>query len=99
MAEKSRPYFAKKQKLAELLQFRTILGMKIASQQTELVLPRNAMVTITDPAFPNPEAVRPKKGLNIALGVIIGLIVGVGLAFFIEYLDTSVKTIDDVERR
>jgi capsular exopolysaccharide synthesis family protein len=30
--------------------------------------------------------------------VIIGLIVGVGLAFFIEYLDTSVKTIDDVER-
>ena len=29
---------------------------------------------------------------------IIGLVVGVGLAFFIEYLDTSVKTIDDVER-
>jgi polysaccharide biosynthesis transport protein len=32
------------------------------------------------------------------LGVVIGLVVGVGLAFFIEYLDTSVKTIDDVER-
>ena len=29
---------------------------------------------------------------------VIGLIVGVLLAFFIEYLDTSVKTIDDVER-
>ena len=27
-----------------------------------------------------------------------GLILGIGLAFFIEYLDTSVKTIDDVER-
>src|SRR4029079_1269634 len=51
-----------------------------------------------DMAFPNPEAVRPKKTLNILLGVIIGLVVGVGLAFFIEYLDTSVKTIDDVER-
>jgi len=36
--------------------------------------------------------------LNIALGVFVGLILGVGLAFFIEYLDTSVKTIDDVER-
>ena len=36
--------------------------------------------------------------LNITLGIIIGLVVGVGLAFFIEYLDTSVKTIDDVER-
>ncbi len=32
------------------------------------------------------------------LGIVIGLVVGVGLAFFIEYLDTSVKTIDDVER-
>ncbi len=30
--------------------------------------------------------------------MVIGLVVGVGLAFFIEYLDTSVKTIDDVER-
>jgi capsular exopolysaccharide synthesis family protein len=29
---------------------------------------------------------------------VVGLILGVGLAFFIEYLDTSVKTIDDVER-
>ena len=36
--------------------------------------------------------------MNIILGIIIGLIMGVGLAFFIEYLDTSVKTIDDVER-
>ena len=33
----------------------------------------------------------------MALGVLIGTIVGVGLAFFIEYLDTSVKTMDDVE--
>jgi len=28
--------------------------------------------------------------LNIAFGIIIGLVVGVSLAFFIEYLDTSV---------
>ena len=32
------------------------------------------------------------------MGIIVGLVVGVGLAFFIEYLDTSVKTIDEVER-
>src|SRR5204863_2468559 len=35
---------------------------------------------------------------NIILGIAFGLLVGIGLAFFIEYLDTSVKTIDDVER-
>ena len=39
----------------------------------------------------------PRVSLNMAIGTLIGLIVGVGLAFFIEYLDTSVKTMDDVE--
>jgi succinoglycan biosynthesis transport protein ExoP len=29
--------------------------------------------------------------------VAVGLIVGIGLAFFLEYLDTSVKTMEDVE--
>jgi len=51
-----------------------------------------------DDARPGVRPVKPNKPLNIALGIIIGLVVGVGLAFFIEYLDTSVKTIDDVER-
>ncbi|HLP77532.1 MAG TPA: polysaccharide biosynthesis tyrosine autokinase [Candidatus Paceibacterota bacterium] len=98
MAEKSRPYYAAKRRLAELEQFNQILSVKIASQSADLKMPRTSLVIITDKATPNPEAVKPKKTLNIALGVIIGLIVGVGLAFFIEYLDTSVKTIDDVER-
>jgi capsular exopolysaccharide synthesis family protein len=31
------------------------------------------------------------------LGALVGLVVGLGLAFFIEYLDTSVKTMEDVE--
>ena len=39
----------------------------------------------------------PKVPLNMAIGVLLGIVVGVGLAFFIEYLDTSVKTMDDVE--
>jgi succinoglycan biosynthesis transport protein ExoP len=36
-------------------------------------------------------------GLNLTLGALVGLVVGLGLAFFIEYLDTSVKTMEDVE--
>jgi capsular exopolysaccharide synthesis family protein len=41
---------------------------------------------------------KPPVKLYLALAALIGLVVGVGLAFFIEYLDTSVKTLDDVER-
>ena len=36
--------------------------------------------------------------LLFALGILLGAFLGVGLAFFLEYLDTSVKSLEDVER-
>ncbi len=97
-AEQTRPYFEKKRELDELQKFRQILNLKIASEKIDTALPKTSMVQIVDFAVEGVRPVRPNKPLNIALGVIIGLVVGIGLAFFIEYLDTSVKTIDDVER-
>jgi len=97
-ANQTRPYFEAKRQLEELLRFRQILDYKIASERIDQDLPKTTMVEIVDKAVPGLHPVRPNKPLNIALGIIIGLVVGVGLAFFIEYLDTSVKTIDDVER-
>ncbi len=40
----------------------------------------------------------PNVTLNLILGAVVGLIFGIGIAFFLEYLDTSVKTLEDVER-
>jgi len=40
----------------------------------------------------------PNVTLNLVLGAVVGLIFGVGIAFFLEYLDTSVKSLEDVER-
>lgn len=97
-AERSRPYFNKKRELDELIRFRTILAYRIAAESTNLKLPRTATVIITEKATPPDRPERPKKALNITLGIVFGLLIGIGLAFFIEYLDTSVKTIDDVER-
>jgi polysaccharide biosynthesis transport protein len=34
----------------------------------------------------------------MTLGVAAGLVLAISLAFFVEYLDTSVKTMDDVEK-
>jgi succinoglycan biosynthesis transport protein ExoP len=97
-ANQTRPYFEAKRALEELQRFRQILDMKIAGEKIDVELPKTMMVEIVDKAVAGARPVRPNKPLNIALGIIIGLVVGVGLAFFIEYLDTSVKTIDDVER-
>jgi capsular exopolysaccharide synthesis family protein len=97
-ANQARPYFEAKRALDELQRFRSILDAKIAYEKIDVELPKTMMVEVVDKAQPGKSPVRPNKPLNIALGIIIGLVVGVGLAFFIEYLDTSVKTIDDVER-
>ncbi|MGZ5021145.1 MAG: GumC family protein, partial [Chthoniobacterales bacterium] len=66
------------------------------SQTMELAMPRMA-VSVKQVAEPPTFAARPRVGLNLALGALVGLIVGLGLAFFVEYLDTSVKTMEDVE--
>lgn len=41
----------------------------------------------------------PKKKRNILLSIIFGLFGGIGLAFFLEYLDNTVKTPEDVEEK
>ncbi|MGF1678772.1 MAG: GumC family protein [Candidatus Methylacidiphilales bacterium] len=55
-------------------------------------------VTMINEAEPNLSPVRPKVWLNVALSAGVGLVLGISLAFFIEYLDTSVKSLDDVEK-
>lgn len=42
--------------------------------------------------------VSPNWILNMALGSVAGLIFGVGIAFSLELMDTSVKSLEDVER-
>lgn len=45
----------------------------------------------------NPSPVKPNKLLNLAIGAVIGLMIGIGLTFLVEYLDMSIKSERDVE--
>ena len=42
---------------------------------------------------------KPNKFRDILLGLIVGLVGGIGVAFFIEYIDHTVKSPDDLEQR
>ncbi len=54
-------------------------------------------ISIQDPAQKPVTPIKPKKRLNILLSIIMGLFGGLGLAFLLEYLDDSAKTVEDVE--
>jgi capsular exopolysaccharide synthesis family protein len=97
-AAKNQPYYDQKLQIEQMRELHKLLYSKIEAEKLDLEIPKTSMVTITDYAEPGKAPVKPNKTVNIALGLVFGIIMGVGLAFFIEYLDTSVKTIDDVER-
>ena len=59
--------------------------------QTHRTDAQKKRVEIIDYAERPVQAVRPNIPLNITLGVVAGLILGVGLAFLIEYLDQLPK--------
>ena len=57
----------------------------------------NNNIRVLDKAQVPMGAIRPRKGLNLLIGILAGLVMGIGLAFFLEYLDNTVKTTEDVE--
>jgi capsular exopolysaccharide synthesis family protein len=97
-AQKDRPYYNLKAEVENKRQNSVELGRLLIRELAEAGQPNENVVIVCNPARPDSKPVSPKSVLIIPLGILVGLIVGVGLAFFIEYLDTSVKTIDDVER-
>ena len=65
-----------------------------ATEQTQTV----TVWIVEEAAVPEVPA-KPNKQKNLLLGVMLGLFGGIGLAFFVEYLDNTVKSPDDVEKR
>jgi len=55
-------------------------------------------IRIIDRAEVPEDPVKPKKKLNVFLAIILGLFTGIGLAFFFEYLDNTIKTPEDVKQ-
>jgi capsular exopolysaccharide synthesis family protein len=96
--EQYAPYFLVKRNLENQQRILDTVFMRLLAEKVDSSIPKGSSVVVIDEASVENKPVRPNIPLNISLGVIVGLIMGFGLAFFIEYLDTSVKTIDDVER-
>lgn len=58
---------------------------------------RSTNIHVVDSALPPAVPVRPRKALNIALGLLAGVVLGVMAAFVQEGLDRSVNSADQIE--
>jgi polysaccharide biosynthesis transport protein len=58
---------------------------------------RSSNIRVVDPALTPTSPSRPQKTRNILLAFLVGLVGGIGLAIFREYLDNTVKSPDDIE--
>lgn len=56
-------------------------------------------VSIVDRALPPDSRYKPKLTLNLAIGLLAGLVLGVLSAFVLEFMDQTLKTPQDVEQR
>ncbi len=55
-------------------------------------------IRVIDPAQVPGSPIGPNKGFNILFAAFIGAGLGMALAFFLEYIDTSMKTPEDIKR-
>jgi uncharacterized protein involved in exopolysaccharide biosynthesis len=58
-----------------------------------------ANISVIQVATVPPKPVKPKKALNIVLGIVLGAVSGLGFAFFSEYSAQSLSTPESAERR
>lgn len=55
-------------------------------------------IRVVDAALVPDNPIKPRKMLNLAIGGVLGLMLGIMLVFFLEFLDHSFKSREDVEQ-
>jgi capsular polysaccharide biosynthesis protein len=76
--------------------YATLTSRKIDAMVSKESSPEWEVVLLSPPS--QPVALRTKDYVRLSLGPLLGLLVGIGLAFFFDSLDHSVKTKSEAER-
>lgn len=58
---------------------------------------KSSNIRIIDPARVPGSPIKPRVKLNLILAIITALTLGIGMAFFFEYLDNTLRTPEDIE--
>lgn len=97
LAATKREYDEQQQRIeswrSQLLQYDS-MWETLSSRRADEIEPAKVSEPAVQPYF----AFKPDKELNMILAIVFGLLGGMGLAFFLEYLDDTIKTKEELQR-
>jgi succinoglycan biosynthesis transport protein ExoP len=96
--ERMRPFDEAAQKLDDETRLYTTLKLTLRQREIDFQVPKRT-IEILNTAVPARRPSKPNWILNIASSVLFGLILGVGVALSLEYFDTSLRDVADIESR
>ncbi|TYO93253.1 GumC family protein [Desulfallas thermosapovorans] len=85
--------------ISRLEETQNMLAQKITQTQIAKSIDMGeTSINIASPALVPANPVKPNKQLNMAIALVLGLMVAVGLAFVLEFMDNTIKSPDDVQK-
>ena len=83
---------------SELKSNRDLYSLLIAKAQEMQISGevQQPLIAVVDAATLSAKPVRPRKALNLTLGVVVGLMSGAGLAMLLEFVRRTIKTPQDL---
>jgi polysaccharide biosynthesis transport protein len=77
-------------------EFYNLLNSRVQEGEVVSAGVRMPLVRVVEPATVEGDPIRPRKALNLVLGLVVGMFAGTGLALFLEYLRRAIRTPNDV---
>jgi polysaccharide biosynthesis transport protein len=95
MSRRSGPYDSQKRELDAALQ--VLQSLLSRNKETDVAQElKSSNIRIVDAAAVPRGPIRPQKSRDVGFGLLLGAVLSIGLAFFLDYLDNTLKTPDDV---
>ncbi len=76
----------------------TTLKLTLRQREIDFQVPKRTIELLGE-ALPARQASKPNWVINLVLALIVGVLLGVGVAILIDYFDTSFRNVNDIETR
>ncbi len=96
--DRLRPFEDAVQRLDEETRLAATLRMTLRQREIDFQVPKRTMEILNAAETPRRPA-KPNWTINLGFALMFGCVLGVGVAMLIEYLDTSFRSVTDVETR